>query len=122
MAAGALKAYFNANEVITTSMLNFIAVYLLAYLVNGPMMDPEGFNFPQSPLIAEALELPRLLASGRLNVAFILNVKGSIILVTLVSGGVAGIAGWGENLGPFAAHRSHCCWHGIAGCGGGAVG
>jgi|TARA_B100001971_G_scaffold194330_1_gene200264 simple sugar transport system permease protein len=132
--AGALKAYFNANEVITTSMLNFIAVYFLAYLVNGPLMDPEGFNFPQSPLIRESLELPRLLQGGRLNIAFIvalllvagalfywrsaqgfrteivgasrrvarhvgLNVKSNIILVTVISGGIAGIAGWGEIFG-----------------------
>ncbi len=132
--AGVLKAYFNANEVITTSMLNFIAVYLLAFLVNGPMMDPEGFNFPQSPLIDPSLELTRLLEGGRLNIAFILalllvigaiifwrstvglrteivgasrhvaahvglNVTRTIVLVTVISGAVAGIAGWGEIFG-----------------------
>ncbi|MBP8972254.1 MAG: ABC transporter permease [Anaerolineae bacterium] len=69
--AGVLKAYLQANEVITTSMLNYIAIYLLAYLVRGPMMDPQGFNFPQSALIARELELPRLVARTRLNVAFI---------------------------------------------------
>jgi len=69
--AGLLKAYAQANEVITTSMLNYIAVYLLAFLVHGPMMDPQGFNFPQSPLIEKALELPRLVAGTRLNVAFV---------------------------------------------------
>ena len=132
--AGLLKAYFNANEVITTSMLNFIAVYLLAYMVNGPLKDPEGFNFPQSRLIPEALELPRLLAGSRLNIAFVvalalvigallfwrsttglrmeivgasrrvakhvgINVNRTIILVSLISGAVAGIAGWGEIFG-----------------------
>ena len=132
--AGVLKAYFNANEVITTSMLNYIAVFLLAYLVSGPMMDPEGFNFPQSPLIEEALELPRLFQGSRLNVGFLvslllvvaalffwrsatgfrteivgasrrvarhvgLNVNGTIVLVTIITGAVAGIAGWGEIFG-----------------------
>lgn len=132
--AGVLKAYFNANEVITTSMLNYIALYLLAYLVNGPMMDPEGFNFPQSRLINESLELPRLLQGSRLNAGFLvaivlvvvalffwrstlgfrteivgasrrvarhagLSVNRTIILVSLITGGVAGIAGWGEIFG-----------------------
>ncbi len=132
--AGALKAYFNANEVITTSMLNFVAVYLLAYMVNGPLKDPQGFNFPQSPLIPAALELPRLLTGSRLNVAFLvalvlvaiallfwrstlglrteivgasrraathagLNVNRTIVLVSLITGGVAGLAGWGEIFG-----------------------
>ena len=35
--AGWLKTRFNANEVITTLMLNYIANYLLLYLINGPM-------------------------------------------------------------------------------------
>ena len=132
--AGELKARFNANEVITTSMLNFIAIYLLAYMVNGPLKDPEGFNFPQSRLIPEALELQRLLAGTRLNIAFIvslvlviiallywrstlgfrteivgasrrvathvgLSVNRTLVMVSLISGGVAGIAGWGEIFG-----------------------
>ncbi len=80
--AGVLKAYLQANEVITTSMLNYIAVYLLAYLVRGPMMDPQGFNFPQSPLIPEELELPRLIARTRLNVAFLVALAA--VLLALV--------------------------------------
>ena len=87
--AGVLKAYVQANEVITTSMLNYIAIYLLAYLVRGPMIDPAGFNFPQSPHINEALELPRLIPSTRLNIAF---------LVALVMVGAA-IVFWRSTLG-----------------------
>jgi ABC-type uncharacterized transport system permease subunit len=70
--AGALKAYAQANEVITTSMLNYIAVRLLSYLVNGPMQDPSGFNFPQSKLIPKELELPLLGLGRRLNIAFVI--------------------------------------------------
>lgn len=55
--AGWLKTRFNANEVITTLMLNYIATYLLAYFVYGPMMDPNGFGFPQTPLIGEDVRL-----------------------------------------------------------------
>jgi len=132
--AGLLKAYAQANEVITTSMLNYIAVYLLAYMVHGPMMDPAGFNFPQSPLIARALELPRLVAGTRLNVSFLvallmvgaallywrsalgwrteivgasrrvgrqigLSVPLTVVLVSSLTGALAGIAGWGEIYG-----------------------
>lgn len=80
--AGVLKAYLQANEVITTSMLNYIAVYLLAYLVRGPMIDPGGFNFPQSRLIPDALELPRLVERTRLNSSFIVAlVAAALVLV-----------------------------------------
>lgn len=89
LVAGLLKAYAQVNEVITTSMLNYIAVYFLAYLVHGPMMDPSGFNFPQSPLIDKALELPRLVAGTRLNFAF---------LVALVMVGAAMVF-WRSKLG-----------------------
>ena len=87
--AGVLKAYAQANEVITTSMLNYIAVYLLAFLVHGPMKDPAGFNFPQSPLISRALELPRLVPGTRLNLSFV------IVLVIVV----AALLYWRTTLG-----------------------
>jgi simple sugar transport system permease protein len=65
--AGWLKARFNANEVITTPMLDYIATYLLAYLVYGPMMDPNGFGYPQSAVIEKVLRLPKLIVGGRLH-------------------------------------------------------
>lgn len=65
--AGWLKNRFNANEVITTLMLNYIASYLLSFLVYGPMMDPDGGGFPQSRLIREAYELPRFIPSLRVH-------------------------------------------------------
>jgi simple sugar transport system permease protein len=80
--AGLLKAFAQANEVITTSMLNYVAIYLLAYLVHGPMMDPAGFNFPQSPLIADGLILLRLVEGTRLNVSFVVAL--ALVLLTVV--------------------------------------
>ena len=132
--AGGLKAYLNANEVITTSMLNYIAAYLTAFLVNGPMKDPQGFNFPQSRLIDTSLQLPILVLNSRLNMGFLvslvlvliaigfwrstlgfrtqivganrrvakyagLNVAWTIVLVSIITGGLAGLAGWGEIFG-----------------------
>lgn len=37
---GVLKAFTGAHEVVTTIMLNYIAVYILAYLITGPLRDP----------------------------------------------------------------------------------
>ncbi|MEO0561743.1 MAG: ABC transporter permease, partial [Chloroflexota bacterium] len=61
--AGALKAYFDVNEILSTIMLNQIAVQLMNYLLNGIMLDPEaaGFNnIPKTARIEEATQLPRL--------------------------------------------------------------
>jgi simple sugar transport system permease protein len=64
--AGWLKNKFNANEVITTLMLTYIADYFLMYLVNGPMQDPYS-DLTQSDLIPEAMHLSRLFGTYRLH-------------------------------------------------------
>jgi simple sugar transport system permease protein len=49
-----LKIRMNANEIIVTLMLNYIAVLFLEYLVYGTWKDPAGFGFPMTPPFAEA--------------------------------------------------------------------
>ncbi|WP_312104442.1 ABC transporter permease [Pygmaiobacter massiliensis] len=132
--SGFLKAKFNANEVITTLMLNYVAQYLLAYLIRGPLMDPNGGNNPQSASIPEAYRLPRFVSNLRINygifiglavLIFIyyfwrsaygyklklvgasntvakyagLKVSGIVLFTMVLSGGIAGIAGWTEVFG-----------------------
>ncbi len=71
MAWGAIPAFlktrFNANEILTSLMLTYVAVLILAYLVHGPWRDPEGYNFPESRLFPEAALLPVLLEGTRLH-------------------------------------------------------
>jgi ABC-type uncharacterized transport system permease subunit len=55
----ALKLARDVSEVISTIMLNFIALRLTSYLVTGPMQQ-RGSGNPQTELIAEAARLPRL--------------------------------------------------------------
>ena len=55
----ALRAYLGANEIITSLMLNYVAVYLAEYLVHGPWKDPAAFGFPGTPPLPDAGWLPR---------------------------------------------------------------
>lgn len=55
---GFLKARTGGHEVINTIMMNYIAIRLSDWLLNGPMQRPESFN-PISPTIAESAMLPR---------------------------------------------------------------
>jgi simple sugar transport system permease protein len=57
--AGQLKLRRNVNEVISTIMLNFIALGLISYLVQGPLMESGG-RYPQTDAILPQLGLPRL--------------------------------------------------------------
>lgn len=87
--AGYLRAKFNANEVITTLMLNYIAGYLLSWLIRYPMMDPDGHGFPQTPLLAQQYHLPVILSGTRLHMGIIV----ALIIVLL------GYLFWRSSLG-----------------------
>jgi ABC-type uncharacterized transport system permease subunit len=57
--AGVLRARFGVLEVISTIMLNFVAMNLVSYLVRGPLQEPTRI-YPQTSEIAEAARLARL--------------------------------------------------------------
>ena len=78
--AAYLRARYHVLEVISTIMLNFIALYVVSYLVRGPLQEPTHV-YPQSATIADALHLPRIPAAGRLHTGFVLA------LVMAVAGG-----------------------------------
>ncbi|MDP6873097.1 MAG: ABC transporter permease [Alphaproteobacteria bacterium] len=62
-----LKTRFNANEILTSLMLTYVAILLLSYLVHGPWKDPDGYSFPQTRMFADSLLLPLLTAGTRLH-------------------------------------------------------
>jgi len=55
---GIMKALINANEVISTLMMNYIAILMVHYLVYGPWKDPRGYGFPITPIIPSSAMLP----------------------------------------------------------------
>ncbi len=63
-----LRTQFNANEILTTIMLNYIALNLLLFFVHGPLKDPNGFSFPESAMFGDASRLPQLFEDGRVNI------------------------------------------------------
>jgi len=75
---GILKARFNVNEILSTIMMNAIALQLLNLLLGGPLMDPNavasGTFLAQSERIPDALWLPRLIPQTLFNAGAILAV------------------------------------------------
>ncbi|MEK9811409.1 MAG: ABC transporter permease, partial [Candidatus Nanopelagicales bacterium] len=59
--AGFLKARTGAHEVITTIMLNYIALYLLSWVLNQDWFQREGRNDPISPILPDSAVFPPLL-------------------------------------------------------------
>jgi simple sugar transport system permease protein len=68
---GLMRAYWRVDEVVTTLMINFVAVGVTAWLVNGPLLAP-GLANSATPLIAEAAQLPRLLPPSTVHAGLIL--------------------------------------------------
>jgi len=55
-----LRDRFNANEILVSLMLVYVAEMLLSYLVYGPWKDPKGYNFPQTITFLPETKIPRL--------------------------------------------------------------
>lgn len=129
-----LKTRLEVDEVVTTLLLNPVMLFFVSALLNGPWRDPVS-GWPQSPPIAAAAELPRILPRSRLHLGFLLallvlgvlwwvlartrfglemraagqgaeaarflgvRVKRVTLLVALLSGALAGLAGGTEVAG-----------------------
>jgi ABC-type uncharacterized transport system permease subunit len=138
--AGLLKARTGAHEVIVTIMLNYVAFYLVSYLLRTPILQAPGSNNPKSPPIADTAVFPDLLGPQfNLNFGFILvivatvfvwwllnrsslgfkfravglnpnaarvagiDVKNMYVYAMLISGGLVGLAGVSQVLGPLSS-------------------
>lgn len=131
-----LRDFFNANEILVSLMLVYVAELLLSYLMHGALMDPDGFGFPQSKLFSDGWLIPILIPGTRLHIGLLLALlaavlgwlylsrsfsgfklqvggiapmaaryagfssRSSLWICLLVSGGLAGLAGALEAMGP----------------------
>lgn len=71
--AGYLKVARGLNEVLTTLLLNYIAQYLISYLVNGPL-KAENAPSPFSDLVATSAYLPTILAKTQAHAGIFLGI------------------------------------------------
>lgn len=131
-----LRDRFNANEILVSLMLVYVAQLFLSYLVHGALRDPDGFGFPQSRLFSDGFLLPAVLSGTRLHIGIVLALLAALLgwlylarsfsgfrlqvggmaplaanyagfssrralwVSLLVSGGLAGVAGAAEIMGP----------------------
>ncbi|UZN05267.1 ABC transporter permease [Cellulomonas sp. S1-8] len=103
--AGLLKAMTGAHEVIVTIMLNYVAFYLLAYLLATPgLLQAPGSANPKTPPMADTALLPRLLGPEfRLHLGFLLALVAVVLVWWILERSRLGFAlrAVGEN--PYAA-------------------
>lgn len=75
-----LKDRFNANEILVSLMLVYVANYLLLWVVFGPWKDPHGYNFPQTMQFAGFTAVPRLVPGMRVHAGAILALAAAAVI------------------------------------------
>jgi simple sugar transport system permease protein len=98
-----LRDRFNANEILVSLMLVYVAIMVLTYMVHGPWKDPAGFNFPQSKTFESATKIPRLMSGSRASIGLLLALAGAVVLWIYLFRTRAGFAQQVGGLAPSAA-------------------
>ncbi|MFY8015291.1 MAG: ABC transporter permease [Limnohabitans sp.] len=98
-----LRDKFNANEILVSLMLVYVAVMLLNFLVYGPWKDPMGYNFPQTKTFELVSQIPKLVDGTRVNVGVLLAFLGVLALWVFLFRTHAGFAQQVGGLAPHAA-------------------
>ncbi|MGV3569013.1 MAG: ABC transporter permease [Ramlibacter sp.] len=98
-----LRDRFNANEILVSLMLVYVATLLLSYMVFGPWKDPGGYNFPQSKSFEAVTQIPRLMKGSRVSIGLLIALAGVAILWIYLFRTRAGFAQQVGGLAPAAA-------------------
>ncbi len=85
-----LKIKFNANEILVSLMLVYVATLFLSAMVSGPLRDPDGFNFPESRTFHDSATLPILLEGTRVHVGILVALFTVIVGYVLLERHVFG--------------------------------
>jgi len=97
-----LRRRFGVLDVISTIMLNFIALDAVAYLVRGPLQEPLHI-YPQTPSLPPALHLPMLVPGTRLHVGFAITLVASVAAWWVLRATASGFRLRAAGANPFAA-------------------
>ncbi|MEZ4729046.1 MAG: ABC transporter permease [Caldilineaceae bacterium] len=83
----AIPAFLRArgwlNEVISTLLLNYVAIQFVNYFIYGAWRDPESANFPQTVKFADAYRLPQF-GGTRVHLILILGLLAVVLIFFLL--------------------------------------
>ncbi|MCX5512634.1 ABC transporter permease [Kaistia algarum] len=99
----ALRLRFGVDEVVTTLLLNFVALLFVSMMIEGPLKDPLAFGWPQSvPILADAA-LPKLVPRSRLHIGLLIAIGLAIVLWLVQARTRFGLESRAAGLNPQAA-------------------
>ena len=98
-----LRDRFNANEILVSLMMVYVAVQVLGLLVYGPWKDPLGYNFPQTKNFDAITRIPRLMSGSRMTIGVLFALIGVGVVWVFLFRTRAGFAQQVGGLAPAAA-------------------
>ena len=98
-----LRDRFNANEILVSLMMVYVAVQVLGLLVYGPWKDPLGYNFPQTKNFDAVTRIPRLMSDSRMTIGVLFALAGVAAVWVFLFRTRAGFAQQVGGLAPAAA-------------------
>ena len=98
-----LRDRFNANEILVSLMMVYVAVQVLGLLVYGPWKDPLGYNFPQTKNFDAVTRIPRLMSDSRMTIGVLFALAGVLAVWVFLFRTRAGFAQQVGGLAPAAA-------------------
>ncbi|MHB8778447.1 MAG: ABC transporter permease [Anaerolineales bacterium] len=79
---GILRGCFGSNEVIVSLMMNYVAIFIVNYLVSGPLRAPG--DLPQTPRIPEATILPFIIPMTRAHAGILAALVATLVMWLLL--------------------------------------
>lgn len=98
-----LRLSLGVDEVVTTLLLNFVAILFVGLMIEGPIKDPMAFGWPQSVPVASDLRLPDLVPRSRLHIGFLVALLATALVWLLNARTVWGAETRAAGLSPRAA-------------------
>ena len=77
--AAFLRIKYQVNEILVTLMLTYVAVLFLSAMLQGPLRNPSGFNFPESRIFHDSAMLPIIWEGTRLHIGLIVAIILSLV-------------------------------------------
>ena len=98
-----LRLRFSVDEVVTSLLMNFIALLIVSMLIDGVLKDPLAFGWPQSQAVADQAMLPKLIARSRLHIGLLIAIALAVIVYLIQSRTVFGMQSRAAGLNPQGA-------------------
>ncbi|MDH6266220.1 ABC-type uncharacterized transport system permease subunit [Rhizobium sp. SG_E_25_P2] len=98
-----LRLRFSVDEVVTTLLLNFVAVLFVSMLIDTVLKDPMAFGWPQSQSVTDQAMLPKLLSRSRLHLGLVIAIALAFVLHFVQSRTVFGMQSRAAGLNPQGA-------------------